>query len=116
MSRRLVDVSEALWDLTEQVQFQVIAKATKDFEVVERVTSKIIFPANLQPQPPQKILLRPEGQRTWKWWTLWTRSLLDLDWVLESADGKRFRVMSKSDWNQANYYEYEVTETVVPAL
>lgn len=108
-------MAEALWDTTEPVEFTVLGKTNKDFELVETVKNKIIFQGNLQPQPPTKILLKPEGQRTWKWWTMWAKANLDLDWVFTDAAKRQFRVMTKSDWGRAGFYEYELTETAVPA-
>lgn len=108
-------LDEALWDLTDATQFQVIKKTSSDFEAEETDVNDVIFEAHMQPVPPQKLLIKPEGQRTWRWWLLWTDKELDLDWILKDAAGRLFRVMSKSNWQQAGFFEYELTETVVPS-
>lgn len=110
------DMSDALWDLTESVQFDVVAKSASDFEAKETLKNRIVFQANLQPTPPQKLLIKPEGQRSWRWWTMWTRAALSNDWILKDAAGRLFRVVSRSDWGRSGFNEYEITETVVPAV
>ena len=60
------------------------------------------------------LLVKPEGQRGWRWWTFWTQEKLRLDWELEDSNQVRYRVMSRQDWSQAEYYEYELTEGPVP--
>lgn len=108
-------LDEAIFDLTEPVQFEVIAKSVDDFEAKETVKNKIIFQANLQPLPSRKLIIKPEGQRSWKWWTMYSKSNINLDWILQDQNGRLFRVMNNADWNRSGYYEYELTETVVPA-
>jgi len=103
-------VAEALWDLGQQIQFAVIGKTTADFQVIENTTSIVDFVGVLQPIPPRKLLVKPEGQRTWKWYTLYTSQELELDWVISDEMNKAYRVMSRTDWSQAGYAEYELTE------
>ena len=97
-------------NLGSQVQFAIIQKTVEDFEVketnldVERVT------AVMTPTPAKKLLIKPEGQRQWQWWTILTTKKLTLDWLLQDRNGKRYRIMSESDWSQAGFYEYELTE------
>ena len=107
-------VVEALWDLGLSIQFAVIGKATVDFQTVESVTDIIDFIGVLQPIPPRKLMVKPEGQRTWKWWTLYATQELELDWVISDEEKKIYRVMSKTDWSQAGYIEYELTEKPKP--
>lgn len=109
-------MTEALWDLMEPLQFDVVAKSAKDFEAKETSRSRIVIQGHMQPTPPQKLLIKPEGQRSWRWWTLWTKNDLGLDWVLADAAGRLFRIISRSDWGRAGFREYELAETVVPAI
>lgn len=113
---RLPDVSEALWDIAEAVQFEIITKSVSDFEAKETVVNTIVFQGHLQPTPPQKLIIKPEGQRSWRWWAMWAKQDLGLDWILQDASGRQFRIMSRSDWGRAGYREYELTETVTPAI
>lgn len=107
-------VAEALWDLGQQIQFEVIGKTTQDFQIIEKVTNIIDFVGVLEPIPPRKLLVKPEGQRTWKWFTLYATQELELDWVISDEQLKIYRVMSRTDWSQAGYVEYELTEKPKP--
>ena len=124
-------VAAALWGLQEVITFRLVVKSAVDFEVVEDEAGGDIFGGGgmgaggfsdpgaqqgtfvgtLEPLRPWKIQAKPEGQRTWKFWTLWTTTLLNLDDVIVDSASKRYRVMEKRDWNQGGYYEYEVSET-----
>lgn len=123
------DVSGAFWNWSAKSLFITVAKSAVDFEVVENLGSTqfsfggfgqgnmaaLIFTGVLQPMPARKLLIKPEGQRTWKWWTLWTKKSLDLDEIIVDKPGRIYRVMSQSDWSSGRYIEYELTENVPPA-
>ena len=104
------DMSEVLDDFSETVSFAVIGKSVDDFEVVEKNKDTVEFDGVLQPMPAQKIAIKSEGQRSWKWWTLWTENLLDLDDVMRDEEGIQYRVMSRSDWRKGGYLQYELTQ------
>lgn len=123
-------MSDAFWGLTDQATFMRVVKTVADFEVVETIGGEVgfggggfgvgpfdssigqkgIFDGILQPVPSQKIQVKPEGQRTWKWWSLWTVLALNLDDIIACSDGRKFRVMSVSDWQAGGYYAYELVE------
>ena len=106
------NLAEAFWDWNSTVTLKIVDKEINDFEVTE---SKIVdnsFSGILQPMPPQQLMVKPEGQRGWKFWELWTETFLALDMIVEDADGKIYRVMSRDDWGNAGYMHYELTEGV----
>lgn len=107
------DVSEALWDLTDYIQLTIIGRAVSDHEVVEMGLPNSLFSGILQPIQPQMLAIKPEGQRQWKWWTMWTNLDIDLDMIVQDLQGKQYRVMSKSDWRSglhSGFFEYELRE------
>lgn len=106
-----VPVSDALFGLTDTAQFAIIRKEAVDGEVVETKADIEYFQGVLQPLPPRKLLIKPEGQRTWKWWTLWTEQALALDNQIKDENGVLFRVLAVSDWRRAGgYFEYDLAE------
>jgi hypothetical protein len=106
----LPNVALALSGLTQQLQFSIVGKLTVDFQVVEISKDIIRFPANIQPIPARKLIIKPEGQRKWKWWTMTSRQKLDTDYVVQGPDGLKFRVMSVFDWSAYGYYKYELAQ------
>jgi hypothetical protein len=103
-------VDDAFWGFGDEIAFRVIKKTPNDFEVAETVATEIHFNAVIQPMPVQQLLIKPEGQRSWKWWHLWTTQCLDLDNIVQDQDGLQFRVMSRADWRGANYISYELVQ------
>jgi hypothetical protein len=104
------DVSDAFWGFTEPMTFRVITREVVDYESESSSLISRIIDGVLEPQTPQKVALKPEGVRNWKWWSLWTTAVLaNLDEIVD-ADGRKFQVQSQSDWRRGNYVEYEVTE------
>lgn len=110
----LPDVSEALFEFADPVKFTRVVKTATDGVVVETpdgVLQSIPFMAVVEPISAQRLMVKPEGQRSWTWLTLWTTQKLKLDDLIVTADLKRFRVMSVADWSKAGYYFYEITQT-----
>lgn len=109
-------VDDALWGLDETEQLRVITKTFVDFEVVESNDDgpAIWIDGILQPMNSQDLVIKPEGQRTWQWWTLYTESMLDLDWVVVNPDGARLRVMGSKDWQGGGYRVYELAQGPTP--
>lgn len=103
----LPDVSDAFSDISAQVKLRIVAKAVHDFEIVEAEKKPETFYGVLTPLP-QKLDVKPEGQRKWKAWALFTRQELELDWMIEDPFGKKFRVFDKENWGL--YTKYVVLE------
>ncbi len=106
-------MKDALAGFGRRNQFAIISKTMVDFESVEAMASVTWFTGTFQPLPPQALLIKPEGQRTWKWWALWTSVKLKLDDIVQDRCNKQYRVLSVSDWNEAGYYQYELAEKAV---
>lgn len=104
----LPDVSEAFWDLADTVTFRVIGKAVSDFQVEEFQNDPVYFQGVIETIDPTKLDIKPEGQRRWNQFYLWTKEELELDWIVEDMSGRKFRLLSKSDWGQ--HFQYEARE------
>lgn len=94
-----------------QMTFIKVIDTVDDFEVVKyEVPYK--FYGVFQAQTPQQLFLKAEGQRNWKWWTLWTKTELDIinGDIIEDFNGKRYKVMRTNDWSQGGYVQHEMIE------
>lgn len=106
------NLAEVLWDWDIAVELKLVKKNIADFEVDETSIVDRIFRGVIQPMPPQKLMIKPEGQRYWKFWELWTAQSLSVDDIILDPDGKTYRVTSRDDWKRAGYFHYELTEGV----
>lgn len=104
------NVAEAFADWTETVLLRIVSKNIVDGQIEEQEKADTEFEAVMQPIPSRKLFVKPEGQRNWNWWTIQTEQYLELDMILEDEFGKQYRVMLSNDWEQAGYYEFEITE------
>lgn len=104
------DVSDAFWDWTNAVQFKLVTTTVADFEVSESELASITFDGVLQPIPERKLLVKPEGQRNWKWWFLWTTFSLKNDQIIEDDSGKQYRVMQQEDWRNGGHQQYQLVQ------
>ena len=107
------DMASTLFGLTTPIQFAVVSKTMVDYEVSESKAAVRWMDGQCQPLPPQQLKVKPEGQRTWKWWLMYTTEDLKLDDILQDDCKRQYRVMEKTDWSQAGYYAYELTEKAV---
>ena len=103
------DMTDALGDWTEPARFRKVTKTVSDYEVEETVKEEH-FDGVLVPLEKQKVQLKPEGQRTWKWYQLITDKRLKLDDIVENQEGTEFRVMAIESWAMAGFYNYDLTE------
>ena len=112
-----LDVTEAVNSLEETTRLRIITKTVSNFGVTEAEQQPQIplwVEAVLQAIHPRSLLVKPEGQRQWKWWDMWCTERLELDWVLQDPDGVKLRVMSRMNWSQAGWYQYELVEGPTP--
>lgn len=106
------DVSAALDGLMSPASVLRVTKAVANHEVIETLASAEAFEGLFAPMPAHKLMVKPEGQRSFKWWTLTTPKTLALDDIVQDHDGRQFRVMAVADWGQAGFFVYDLTERV----
>lgn len=103
-------MSDAFWDWEEPMQFKVIKKIPQDGELFEKTIETVWFRGVFEPLPQRMLLVKPEGQRQWIWWTLWTTQCLDLDTIIRDKNGVEYRVMLENNWRNGGYRSYEITQ------
>ncbi len=108
-------MSGAFWNWTETVQFNVVRTAAVDYEAVDTPENQICFDGVIEPVEPRKLLIKPEGERKFKYWTLWTDQELAPDAIIQDEKGAMYRVTEKSDWRSGDYQQYEIMQAPTPA-
>lgn len=112
------DMDDAIGDWASPARFQKVTKENVDFETAETVKEEI-FSGIIVPMEKQRVQLKPEGERSWRWYQLITEKLLRPDDQVKALDdpskgkeGVLFRVMAVEDWSMAGYYNYDLSEPV----
>jgi hypothetical protein len=106
----LPSVQDAMLDWFQNLTFTRIVKTTINFNVVETPTS-YSFQGVRQPFTAQQLVMKPEGQRQWKWETIhaFPNLVLNPDEIIGFA-GQNYRVMRKSDFSEYGYVLYEIVQ------
>jgi hypothetical protein len=104
-------MADAFSGLTQQIQFAIINSNQDNFDIVETIKTVNYFQGSLQPLHPRMLLIKPEGERRWKWWQLWTHQEIPVGNYIRDTQGLQYKVMSKSDWSQAGYQEYQIVQS-----
>lgn len=104
------DVSGALQNYFQKMTFVLLQKTVNGFQAVED-SLPIEFWATLQPFTPRQLMLKPEGQRAWTWFTLHAEPgvVLKVDDVVQYLD-KQFRVMAQTDFRLYGYVLFELVQ------
>lgn len=107
-SSGLPDVASAVTQNLQPVKIRVIKK-TQIAGYTQETFTEIKTMASRQPMRDEEIVIKPEGQRSWTWEKV--HSLPDLNLKLDDIfiwNDIRYRVMSRRNWAQYGYVEYEV--------
>lgn len=103
-----------IFGLEETIQFQIVKKTIRGIDVAETPKTPVQIPqwfeGSLQPLHPRELLVKPEGERAWKWWTLFSDMDLEKDWTVTDQHGISYRVMASSDWRNAGFKQYQLIE------
>jgi hypothetical protein len=76
------------------------------------------FMGTWQPLSAEKIALKPEGERSWKWIQLHCRNglknLETNDLVIRDGEKTRYKVMERLDYSLSGFIEYHLVEDFQP--
>jgi hypothetical protein len=111
----LPDVGGSVNMFMQPVQIGIVTKNQVDGLISEDTEWKKTM-AVRQPFTSEQLIIRPEGERSWQWYTLH----MTLDVVLSTDDiflmyGLRMRVMEKLDYTEYGYIEYHCIEDYTQA-
>lgn len=101
-------MTDAFGGLTDQVQFALLNRTQENFNTVETIKVNGYFHGVMEPIHPRDLLVKPEGERTWKWSRLWTAFRMRLGDYVRDNRGIQYRVMSSQNWQ--SYVEYQLIE------
>lgn len=109
-SGTLPDVSGGMFDYFQPMTFTTIVKSIVNFNVVETPTS-VSFLGVWQPFSPKQLEMKPEGQRSWSWFSCHAQLTLILvpDEVITYL-GVQYRVMAQQDYRLYGYLEYHLVQ------
>ena len=113
----LPNMSTALLGWMQNIRVGLVGKAVVVGRVQETVTYYDTTGVK-QPFSDEQLSILPEGQRSWKWFTLHCLPSLPLrtdDTIILS--GSRYRVMSRGNFDEYGFAVYNLVqdyETVIP--
>lgn len=106
----LPNVQGAILDWFHNLTFTRVTKEVKNFNVVETL-EEISSQGVVQPFTVEQLMIKSEGQRSWKWFTIHALPslILNNDEII-IYDGQNYRVKDKLDWSKYGYVEYHIIE------
>lgn len=104
----LPNMSSDLANWFQLITMEKITKTLSNFVIVE-TTTPVLFQGVVQPFNSRQLMMKPEGQRAWKWKNIlsWPGVPLAPDDVV-LYEGIQYRVMATIDWKQYGFREYHI--------
>ena len=92
---------------TQPITLQIIEQTVVDGFVID-VPRNFTFTGTIQPLSPNKIMLKPEGQRAWEWLQIHciasSEALKPNDRII--YNDRKFKIMAQNDYSLNNFIEY----------
>lgn len=106
------NISNVIRRFESTLEFKIVKKTIIDGDLAEasKVRPELFFEGNLQPLHPRELLVKSEGERKFKWWSLFTDLKLKVDWIVEDQNSITYRVMNTTDWQDGDYSQYQLIE------
>lgn len=106
----LPNMQDALTDWFQPLYFTQIVKTVVNFQVVETPTITQ-FMGVRQPFSAQQLMMRPEGQREWRWEMIhcYPSLVLRPDDII-TFNNVNYRVMHKWDYTEYGYIQYDIVQ------
>lgn len=107
----LPNMASAVSAWMQSLSFSLVTKTIVDFVETETLITVLTKGVRV-PLKPQELLIKPEGQRSWRWEHIFALTTLELnidDIII--FDSRKYRVMSKSDYSEYGYIDYQICES-----
>ena len=105
----LPEVSSAVQKVLQRVKIGIVSRSQVDAKTQAIPTYRMAL-ASIQPMD-EKIAIKKEGDRSWKWYTVHAEPDLDLETMdVIVLFGESYKVMGKKNWKQYGFIEYSVIE------
>lgn len=104
------NVSGAMQGWFQPMQFTRVTKTVENFVVVETAET-INFRGVWQPLSARQLSMKPEGQRSWKWFKVHAEigTILVPDEVITYL-GNQYRVEAHADFSLYGFVDYDLVE------
>lgn len=96
----------------QKLHFVVVSKTIVN-GLVEETYSARKSRGTRAPLNPQRLEMKPEGQRHWKWEVIHASPTMQVevdDIIIFGQNETRYRVMAKADYSEYGYVEYEIVQ------
>lgn len=105
-----LNMASALLGLFRPIKYFLVTQTVENFLAVETLTP-FIYQGVLQPMKPRIVMMKPEGQRSWRWFTIHAEigMLLKRDSIVWIKD-VQYRVREEWLWEDYGYREYHLTQ------
>lgn len=107
----LPNLQGALDNWYQKVVISILTKSNIDFQLSETASS-VEYMVVVQPFTTRQLIIKPEGQRAWNWYTIHVKGT-DFEPCMDDViffDKKRYRIMQKFEWSQYGYTEIQAVE------
>lgn len=104
------DVSAAIMSLLRPMQFILVKKQQIAGETQE-IKRQVLTMASRQPLKAQQLILKPEGQRAWKWEKI--HAIPEYELYVDDIivfNGINYRVMEKTNYSEYGFVEYDIAQ------
>ena len=93
------------------ITFRKVVNTQVDGEV-SQATTDIAFEGVMLPMRSQEIFYKTEGQRAWKWFTLYVRNQCDIEVgdTISDIGGQEYKVYKANQWAEAGFSVYDLSQ------
>lgn len=109
-------LADTIQDWGSAIQFLRILKNEVDFQITESVQQaftrlRFIVNGMIVPLTPRQLMVKPEGERAWKWLSLTTTADVTMQPDDETVyEGINFRVMGEAVWRNNGLVCYHLLQ------